>query len=343
MAQSPAGRQKISDAEGVALDGDLHRQLGKLEHRSLGPEEMIALGQRLADLLFPPRIRSYLTRSLERIDQDEGLRIRLLIDNNALADVPWEYSYIARPDTPVDQRGPEGFLVLDRRMSLVRSEMLGESPPRLDPIAGPVRLVAVLADPQSPDYPTLDLDKERRSIESALAESKEFSTTFFPHASLTTLEDALASDCQVFHFAGHGEFQADMGKTPRTIEGKGYLILVGKDGGPEPFPADKLAANLRGRGVRLAVLGACEGGRRDAVNAWSGIAPALNRAGIAAVVGMQSYHRRSERHCVRTAALCGPGSRRADRCGRVGWAAGDPEPRPGGRTGLGHAGAIPAR
>jgi hypothetical protein len=39
--------------------------------------------------------------------------------------------------------------------------------------------------------------------------------------------------------------------------------------------------------VRLAVLGACEGGRRDQVNAWTGVVPALTRAGIPAVVGMQ--------------------------------------------------------
>jgi hypothetical protein len=35
------------------------------------------------------------------------------------------------------------------------------------------------------------------------------------------------------------------------------------------------------------VLGACEAGRRDTVNAWTGVAPALTLAGIPAVVGMQ--------------------------------------------------------
>jgi hypothetical protein len=39
--------------------------------------------------------------------------------------------------------------------------------------------------------------------------------------------------------------------------------------------------------VRLAVLGACEAARRDQVNAWTGVAPALTRAGIPAVIGMQ--------------------------------------------------------
>jgi hypothetical protein len=63
--------------------------------------------------------------------------------------------------------------------------------------------------------------------------------------------------------------------------------LLDDGGGPFLFPAEKLAQNLRGRGVRLAVLGACEAGRRDQVNAWTGVVPALTRAGIPAVVGMQ--------------------------------------------------------
>jgi hypothetical protein len=53
------------------------------------------------------------------------------------------------------------------------------------------------------------------------------------------------------------------------------------------FPADDLAMNLRRCGVRLAVLGAGEAGRRDQVNAWTGVARSLTRAGIPAVVGMQ--------------------------------------------------------
>jgi CHAT domain-containing protein len=39
--------------------------------------------------------------------------------------------------------------------------------------------------------------------------------------------------------------------------------------------------------VRLAVMGACEGGRRDQVSPWSGIASALTTVGVPAVLGMQ--------------------------------------------------------
>lgn len=287
VTQSPAGRQKYSDAELVTLTATLRSRLADLEAHDLHLTELVLLGRQLTDLLLPPSVRLYLARSLERIAEGEGLRIRLLIDSHALADVPWEYIYMARPDASPTDQDLEGFLALDRRFSLVRCEMVGESPPRLEPISAPVRVIVVLADPQIPGYPPLDLDAERQTIETALAESEAFSLTFHAHATLATLENALADQCQVFHFAGHGAFQTEATETAGKVQGKGYLILVSEDGGMEPFPADRLAANLRGRGVRLVVLGACEGGRRDAVNAWSGIAPALNRTGIPAVVAMQ--------------------------------------------------------
>lgn len=288
VVHSPAGQQKNADAQEVSFSLGLRQQMRQLEQRELSLPEMIALGECLVELLFPPEVRSFLIRSMEHIREDEGLRIRLRVDAHPLADIPWEYIYIPQPDTPPDQRGAEGFLALNRRTSLVRYEVMGESPARLDPITtAPLRLVALLADPRSPEYPQLDLDAERRNIEHSMEQTSEFSAEFFPHATVKSLEDALVHEAQVFHFAGHGEFQGDLGEALGSVEGEGYLALVDESGGAELFPADKLAQNLRGRGVRLAVLGACEGGRRDQVNVWSGIAPALNRAGIPAVVGMQ--------------------------------------------------------
>jgi hypothetical protein len=103
------------------------------------------------------------------------------------------------------------------------------------------------------------------------------------------LEDALTREAHVFHFAGHGQFVGEMGMTYGSLSGKGFIVLLQDTTNRQPilFPVERLALNLVGRGVRLAVLGACEAGRRDQVNTWTGIAPALIRAGIPAVVGMQ--------------------------------------------------------
>jgi len=285
---SPAGEQKHAHAEEVTIPPDLRKRLRRLEKRTLDLLGMIALGEDLAGLLFPPRARELLMLSRAGLDDDEGLRIRLKVHTYALADLPWEYVYIPRPDTPPDQKGLDGFLVLDRRVSLVRYEVMGQRLVSLDPVgAGPLRLVVLLADPDTPGYPHLDLDVERQNIEQALEEVPEISAEFYPDATVETLEDALTREAHVFHFSGHGQFEGDLGVAFGSVEGEGSVVLVGDDGGPFPFPAEKLAQNLRGRGVRLAVLGACEVGHRDQVNAWTGVVPALTRAGIPAVVGMQ--------------------------------------------------------
>jgi hypothetical protein len=284
---SPAGEQRYADAEQVTILPDLRKQLRQLERRGMRLPEMIALGEDLASLLFPPRARLFLVLSRERIDWDEGLRIRLRMHTYALADLPWEYAYVAPPDTPPSQKGADGFLVLDRQVSLVRYEVMGQSPGSLDPVGvGPLRLVALLADPSVPGYPHLNLDAERQNIEQALDGLSGIGVEFYPDATVETLEDALTREAHVFHFAGHGEFEGDLGVSGSLV-GTGHLVLLDDRGGPYLFPAEKLAQNLRGRGVRLAVLGTCEGGRRDQVNAWTGVVTALTRAGIPAVVGMQ--------------------------------------------------------
>lgn len=66
------------------------------------------------------------------------------------------------------------------------------------------------------------------------------------------------------------------------------MVLEDAKGGSDPLSADELADKLSGCNVRLAVLGACEGGQRDAGNPWGGVIPALvNKVGIPAVIGMQ--------------------------------------------------------
>ena len=287
VAHSPAGEQRLADAEAVALSPGLRSRLRRLEQRKLTLSEMIELGESLA-VLFPPRARSLLDRSRASLDDDEGLRIRLKLDTYALADIPWEYIYLPGPDTPANTRGPDGFLVLDRRVSLARYEVQGQSPGTLDPVGkDTLRLVVLLANPIESGYPSLRLDLEQRNIEQALTGVNEIRAEFFSDATADTLQDALVRPAHIFHFAGHGEFSGDPGMALGSLEGEGSLILLDDNKRAAPFSAKKLALNLMGRGVRLAVLGACEGGRRDQVNPWTGVVPALTRAGIPAVVGMQ--------------------------------------------------------
>lgn len=287
VASSPVGEQRLLDAETSPILQNLRQRLPLLEKRALQSEEIIALGTELGAALFPPRARLFLDRSRERLTDDDGLRVRLKLDSYPLADLPWEYIYLPDADTPATQRGVEGFLVLDRRISLVRYEILGQAPGELDPVNSEVRLVAIFSNPANPVYPSLNLAAEQENLQQALTAIPQITTQFYSDATVETLLDAIVGGLHVFHFAGHGTFQATMGANYGTIEGVGSIVLMGDHGEEVLFPSDKLALNLKGRGVRLVVLGACEGGRRDGVNAWSGVAPALTRAGIPAVVGMQ--------------------------------------------------------
>jgi len=286
VADCPAGNQRLSDAEQVTFPPDLRDQLRRLEKRSLDLGETIDLGQQLAGLLLPAGARQMLDLSRAMLGPEKGLRIRLRLDSQALSDLPWEYLYIPAPDTPPNQRRSEGFLVRDRRVSLVRYELMRQAVKSLEPVGdGPLRLVALLAAPR--DYPKLDLGTERKNIEKAMAELPEIEAQFFPGGRVTDLEDAVTAGAHIFHFAGHGDFVTEMGADFGTEEGNGALVLVRENGTSELFPVEKLEANLVGRDIRLAVFGACETGRRDGVNAWTGVAPALTRAGIPAVVAMQ--------------------------------------------------------
>jgi hypothetical protein len=73
-----------------------------------------------------------------------------------------------------------------------------------------------------------------------------------------------------------------MSDLPGVYTGEGALALF-----DQIVPAEQLGINLRGHGVRLAILGGCETGRRAGISVWSGIAPALVKAEIPAVVGNQ--------------------------------------------------------
>ena len=289
VLDSPAGQQSPKQAQRVKLPSGLRKQLRYLEGRRLGLGDMIDVGEQLADLLLPKGPRWFLDRSRVMLNPEEGLRIRLKLDGYALSDLPWEYLYLPGPDTPPDQRGPEGFLVLDRRVSLVRYETMGQPAVSLDPVGtGPLRLVALLANPDQPSkYPVLDLKAERQNIQTAMGGVHGIKAEFFPGGRIVDLEDALRTGAHMFHFAGHGDFLSEMGAKVGTQEGKGALVLIGEDGKPELFPVEKLGPNLRGCNIRLAVFGACKTAQRDQYHAWTGVAPALTRAGIPAVVAMQ--------------------------------------------------------
>jgi hypothetical protein len=288
VTRAPVGAQREIDAPRVQFPSRLRGRLRELERRGLELEGLIEVGEDLAGLLLPLSVRAVFRRNLDRLGSDDGLRLRIRPDTPELAALPWEYAYVAPADMPAGRKGPEGFLALDPRISLVRHEIVeGPATPITPMLADDIRLVALLSEVDDAAFPALDLAVEELNLRQALAGVGGIDLRVLRPGTHDQLEEVLTGDATVFHFAGHGEMEREMGVEPGTIEGSGRLILSGDDRRPVPLDATNLALELGARGVRLAVLSACEAAGRDPVTPWSGVASALFRQGIPAVVGMQ--------------------------------------------------------
>src|SRR3954447_6106468 len=279
---SPAGEMKPEEAVPVSYDDkQLQLSLQQLETRALDKAGLIALGRALALLLLPPKlegaaagVRELLAASLDHVGPDDGVRLRLRLPPQ-LGALPWEYMYVDRAG---GGDGMDGFLMLDPRVAIVRHEVL-PTPDSLPLTSGVLKVVAALASAEG--LPQLDLSKEQSDLKAAFDDQAGIAPVFLEDATLDEILSAIPG-AAIFHFAGHGVFSRQMGDLPGTYTGAGKLALY-----DQAVDAEQLGINLRGNGVRLAVLGGCETGRRDGVNVWSGIAPALIKQQIPAVLANQ--------------------------------------------------------
>jgi len=279
---SPAGEMAADSAIGVEIDErELRAALQNLEARKLEQGELIALGKTLAALLLPPvqdgtgaSIRDLFKDSLVlAVSAGSGLRLRLRLPLQ-LAVLPWEYMYADRAG---GGDGMDGFLALDPRVAIVRHEVLTASA-QPAPASGDIKAVVALT---SGDGPVLNLASERAVLEKAFQGQDGITPEFIDNATLAEVTEA-APGAGIFHFAGHGTFDTHMSQEPGVYTGTGTISLEDRS-----VDAEELGIGLRGEGIRLAVLGACESGRRDAFNPWSGIAAALTKAEIPAVIANQ--------------------------------------------------------
>jgi CHAT domain len=282
LIASPAGAHDAASVTAISFTGsDLAPSLAKLDQRTLDQAGLIELGRKLAALLLPtaPAVNSIydlFLRSQDIVGAQSGIRLRLRLPP-LLAVLPWEYLYADRVGNPESM---DGFLALNPRIAIVREE-LQPTPTTLEPLAGPIKVVAAFASPE--DLPALDLAKEQADLRSTLDQQEGIQPTYLEQATLDELLSNIIG-ASVFHFAGHGKFVRQPQDMPGVYSGEGGLALF-----DQYINAEQLAINLNRGGVRLAMLGGCETGRRDQISVWSGIAPTLVRAQaqIPAVVANQ--------------------------------------------------------
>jgi hypothetical protein len=285
VARSPAGEMRTREAVVRELPTGLRAAVQRLDADRLDLAGLIALGEELGELLLPGKVGDLYQVGRNLLEEDEGLRLRLHVEAAELASLPWELAYRELPGTPANEKDARGFVALTPRLSLVRHEMLAEPADTFAPVARP-RLVCLLSAACLPGLAPLDLGAEQQRIRSAV-EPSGVELRILTSASLPELQRSLGDGAEIFHYAGHGQFETEMGEIPRTSEGKGYLLLEDAAGRPLRVPAEQVGLNLASAAVRLAVLNGCETGRRDPAHAWSGIAPLLVQQAIPAVVANQ--------------------------------------------------------
>lgn len=231
-------------------------------------DDAIAMGRKLARSVLTSQSLPlwYESYQIAR-ERNRGLRLRLHIDSWELSRLPWELLYDARR---------EDFLVFDPRVSLVRYLRLHAAPPALRE-RKKLKVLVVVASPAG--QARIDWERELVVLRDALGgleRASQVEVAVSEHTTHEKLHSSLLGKApDVFHFVGHGEYD--------RRERRGRLILEDEQGKAARLEAHEAARLLRRYGVNLVVLNACE----TATGAWAGLAPALVRARIPAVVAMQ--------------------------------------------------------
>jgi CHAT domain len=271
---------------------DVEDYLYAIDRKVIDQDDLVKFGKLLGARLLPSdEIRQLFLQAYKQAGRDGGVRLRLIIREPKLAQIPWEFCYFQLHPGEISRNN---FLVLNPQISMIRHEALSETYPSLEG-ASPASLRLVVAMANVKKYPPLNLKQERKVIEKALSNRTVdgVAIEWDPVLEDVTSEDldfALQKGADIFHFAGHGEFNdQDVDRKSGETVGEGSLVIVKDRETREAahLSAGNLALKLQQAGVRVAVLGACKTGRRDGISAWTGVAPALIERGIGAVVAMQ--------------------------------------------------------
>lgn len=182
------------------------------------------------------------------------LRLKLRIECQELAGLPWEYLY--------EEDEMPGFVSL--RLPVVRYfETMGAAA-RMG-VKGPLRILGMIADPATAGWPKLDVIKERDRINRGTDRLQREGRVDFQWVPGGTGKDLMTKlqegEWHVFHFIGHGgveELDKDGGAS--SFDETGFIVMVDEDGKPVKKFASDLAVMLAlaRRSLRLVVLNCCE-------------------------------------------------------------------------------------
>ncbi|MFT4115473.1 CHAT domain-containing tetratricopeptide repeat protein [Bradyrhizobium sp.] len=292
VVRSPAGEAPKSQVKfWFSAPGELAKLRGELESAVLEIDEKnrqgpTTRGEQVLRDFGRGVFRSVFTEvpSIQRIyERSKGaaqdLRIKLRIEAAELAGLPWEYLY--------DEDDMPGFVSLTR--PIVRYLETAGSVGRMG-VKGPLRILGMIADPSTSEWPKLNVVKERDRINrgiDALQHEGKVDFQWVPGGTGKDLmKKLLEGEWHIFHFIGHGGVE----EASPGAGASGFVVMVDEDGKPVKKFASDLAMMLTGarRSLRLIVLNCCESARINVGDRFGNPAIGLMKTGwLPAVVAMQ--------------------------------------------------------
>jgi tetratricopeptide (TPR) repeat protein len=292
VVRSPAGEAPKTQVKfWFSAPGELAKLRGELENAVLEIDDKnrqgpTTRGEQVLRDFGRGVFRSVFTDvpSIQRIyERSKGaaqdLRIKLRIEAADLAGLPWEYLY--------DEDDMPGFVSLTR--PIVRYLETAGSVGRMG-VKGPLRILGMIADPSTSEWPKLNVVKERdrinRGIDSLQHEGKVDFQWVPGGSGRDLMKKLLEGEWHIFHFIGHGGVEEALPGAGAS----GFVVMVDEDGRPvKKFAAD-LAMMLTGakRSMRLIMLNCCESARINVGDRFGNPAIGLMKTGwLPAVVAMQ--------------------------------------------------------
>lgn len=258
----------------VKLDDQMQAALTAIEQGDAGDEACRQFGRCLYDLLFSREVDALLrTTEAAAGKEDRPLRIRLTIEPDALAHVPWELLY---------RRQGGYYLAVNNKTALARYLNVGQ-PPGNPPAPGqPLDLLLAIAavDDQAHIEAQEWIDILNAALQQPIADG---------WVKLRVVEQATApkilkaleyASPHIIQFVGHGGYQQGGGIVAVADPKNGGSLLLDEERFTDLLlSGDSLPA--------LVCLASCKSAASDSPRAFAGLAPRLVQRRVSGVVAMQ--------------------------------------------------------
>jgi hypothetical protein len=229
--------------------------------------------RKFGDQLFNYVIRDDVKELYTKLPRETLARIHILTDREDLKSLPWEF--LQYPKIP---SGPW------RMRSVVRViPTIGAPKPEPIEVGAGRKLKVLFVYARPEDQTFVSWPNVRESLQRTFATRLVSPDLYDLKVVRGTVREFLGAfenndEYDVFQFSGHGD----------VSDGEGRILLLNEsDKKSSPFTASQLAGLLAGRGIKLAVLSACQTSAGNAVDPFNVVAEALIYGGIPAVIANQ--------------------------------------------------------